>query len=189
MRFARVVREAHDSAEWRKVFARLAISPVWVVERSPGSEVVMRAAVAVGLFLAPVALGQQAGRPDPVKAEWKRLEGVWEGYVVEGRGEKADRGPFHLRLTVAGEAMTAVDLNGGSKSLGTGKLAIDPAGPLRQLDAVGAVLPARREKTYLGVYQLDGDTLRWCVGNKQDVRPDEFRSHNGNYLLVLKRKK
>ena len=149
----------------------------------------MRAAIVVGLFLAPVALAQQAGRPDPVKAEWKRLEGVWEGYVVEGRGEKADRGPFRLRLTVAGETMTAVDLNNGNKNLGTGKLALDPTGPLRQLDAFGAVFPAKREKSFLGVYQLDGDTLRWCVGNKQDVRPEEFRSFNGNFLLVLKRKK
>ena len=149
----------------------------------------MRVAIAVGLFLAPVAVGQQAGWPGPAGAEWKRLEGVWEGYVVEGRGEKADRGPFHLRLTVAGETMTAVDLGNGNKNLGTGKLALDPAGPLRQLDAVGAVLPATREKTYLGVYQLDGDTLRWCVGNKQGVRPEELRSFNGNYLLVLKRKK
>lgn len=149
----------------------------------------MRTAIAVGLFLAPVALAQSAGRPDPAQAEWKRLEGVWEGYVVEGRGEKADRGPFHLRLTVAGQTMAAVDLRNGNKNLGTGKLTIDTTGPLRHLDAVGAPLPAKREKSFLGVYQLDGDTLRWCVGNKQDVRPEEFRSFNGNYLLILKRKK
>ena len=149
----------------------------------------MRTAIALGLFLTPVALAQTGDRPDPARAEWKRLEGVWEGYVVEGRGEKANRGPVHLRLTVAGETMTAVDLDNGNKDLGTGKLTLDPTGPLRQLDAVGAPLPAKREKAFLGVYELDGDTLRWCVGNKKGVRPEEFRSFNGNYLLVLKRKK
>lgn len=149
----------------------------------------MRAAVALGLFLGSTALAQQSARPDAARAELKRLEGVWEGFVVEGRGEKADRGPFRLRVTISGDTMTAADLTSGNKDLGTGRLALDPAGSLRQLDATGAVLPARREKAYLGVYQLDGDTLRWCVGNKLGQRPDELRSHNGNFLLVLKRKK
>lgn len=149
----------------------------------------MRATVAVVLFLGSAAFAQQPTRPAAAGAELKRLEGVWEGFVVEGRGEKADRGPFQLRLTIAGGKMSAVDLKNGNKDLGTGTVTVNPAGPLRQLDAAGAVLPARREKAYLGVYQLDGDTLRWCVGNKFDQRPEEFRSHNGNYLLVLKRVK
>lgn len=33
------------------------------------------------------------------------------------------------------------------------------------------------------------DSSDWCVGNKQDLRPEEFRSFNGSFLFVLKRKK
>jgi uncharacterized protein (TIGR03067 family) len=73
--------------------------------------------------------------------------------------------------------------------MGSGVYSIDPTKPLKEIDATGIVLPGKRERTYLGIYELSGDTLKWCVDNRQTERPTEFRTSRGNYLLILKRKK
>ena len=148
----------------------------------------MRAALALCLFLGSVALAQDK-KPD-ARTEMKKLEGVWEGFVVEGKGEKADRGPWQLRLTITGNKITAVDLKNNGKDMGSGTFKIDPSKSIKTMDATGVVLPGKRDKTYLGIYELDGDTLKWCVDNKQrGEHPAEFRSNNGNFMMILKRKK
>ncbi len=149
----------------------------------------MRIAIALCLLLGSVALAQEPKKADAVKAEMKELEGVWEGFVVEGKGEKPDRGPFHLRITITGDKMTAVDLNNNNKDMGSGTFKLDLSNAVKVMDATGIVLPAKRDKTYLGIYELDGDTLKWCVDNRCMERPTEFRSFNGNFMMILKRKK
>lgn len=125
---------------------------------------------------------------DAAKLDQKKIQGVWEGYAVEGRGEKPDRGPVHLRLTITGDRIEAYDLGKG-KDMGSGTFKLEPSRPIKEIDAKGLLLPGKRERTYLGIYELDGDTLRWCVDNRQTERPTEFRTSRGHYLLVLKRKK
>jgi uncharacterized protein (TIGR03067 family) len=147
----------------------------------------MRAVLALGLLFGSVALAQEPKRPD-TKAELKKLEGVWEGYVVEGKGERPDRGPYKMRLTITGEKMVAIDLN-NNKDMGSGTFKINPAKSVKEMDATGIVLPAKRDKTYLGIYELDGDTLKWCVDNRRMEHPTEFRSNNGSFMMILKRKK
>ena len=41
----------------------------------------------------------------------------------------------------------------------------------------------------IGIYELDGDTLKWCFSPKK--RPDKFESPEGseNMLMILKRVK
>ena len=148
----------------------------------------MRAALALCLLFGSVALAQPLKKSD-AKAEMKKLEGVWEGFVVEGKGEKADRGPWQLRLTITGDKITAVDLKNNGKDMGSGRFKLDVSGPVKTMDATGIVLPARKDKTYLGIYELDGDTLKWCVDNRRGEHPTEFRSANGNFMMILKRKK
>jgi len=144
--------------------------------------------MAVVIATAAIAQAQAEAQPGP-DAEVKKLLGTWEGYAVLGKGEKADGGPVHLRLTIADGKMSAVDLGNGHKDMGTGTFKLDATKPVKELDATGVVLPGKREKAFLGVYELDGDTLRWCVDNRQQGRPAEFRTGNGNYLLILKRVK
>lgn len=140
--------------------------------------------VLAAVFVAASAVAQP---PAPDAAEVKKLLGTWEGYAVLGKGEKADSGPVHLCLTIADGKMSAIDLGNGNKDMGTGTFKLDPTKAVKELDATGVVLPGKREKAFLGVCEIDGDTLRWCVDNRQQGRPAEFRTGNGNYLLVLKR--
>jgi uncharacterized protein (TIGR03067 family) len=149
----------------------------------------MRTALTLCILFASPLL---AGEPNPkavIAAELKKLQGTWEGYTVEGTGEKPDRGPVHLRVTITGTRISAVDLGQGNRDLGSGTYKIDPTRSLKEIDATGIVLPGRRERTYPGIYEVDGDTLKWCVDNRRKNRPSEFRTIGGKYLLILKRKK
>ena len=96
---------------------------------------------------------------------------------------------MHLRLTIDETEMSAVDLAAGEKAMGSGMYSIDASGDLKRIDATGVVLPGKRERTFLGIYEIDGDTLKWCVDNRQKERPTEFKTGGGHYLLILKRKK
>lgn len=149
----------------------------------------MRTALGLLVLVCPPVPADETKPVDVIAADLKKLVGVWEGYVVDGRGEKTDRGPVHLRVTITDTTISAVDLGNGNKEMGTGTFKIDPTKPIKQIDATGVVLPGKRERTFAGIYHMEGDTLKWCVDNRQKDRPTEFRSANGNYLLVLKRKK
>ena len=48
---------------------------------------------------------------------------------------------------------------------------------------------SEKGKTYLGIYSLEGDTLKWCVNVSQDERPAKFATGGSNFLLILKRQK
>jgi uncharacterized protein (TIGR03067 family) len=145
------------------------------------------AAALLVLFALPVFADS---RQRPNESDTGKLAGTWEGYVVDGRGENPNRGPVHLRLVISGNRMSAYDLSGPdtNKPLGSGIYRVGARSPLPELDATGIVLPGKRERTFIGVYELDGDTLRWCVDNRGKERPSEFRTAAGKYLLVLKRK-
>lgn len=147
----------------------------------------MRLATALLIVL---GLPPLAGAPQrPADAGPAKLAGTWEGYVVDGRGENPNRGPVHLRLVISGNQMSAYDLSGPDKGtpLGTGTYRVGSSSPLAELDATGVVLPGKRARTFIGVYEVDGDTLKWCVDNRGKQRPTEFRTAGGKYLLILKR--
>ncbi len=119
--------------------------------------------------------------------ERSKLVGVWKGYAVEGKGENPNRGPLHLQITITATAIKAVNLGDGNKDMGEGSFSLDFAGPLKGLDAMGIVLPRKKTQNYRGIYDIEGDTLRWCVDNTNKGRPEQFRTGGGNYLMVLKR--
>ncbi|MCE9531583.1 MAG: TIGR03067 domain-containing protein [Planctomycetes bacterium] len=143
------------------------------------------------VLLAISGFSQAAPNDPPAKDadDIKKLIGVWEGYAVEGKGEKPDRGPVHIRLTITADKMSAIDLNNGDKDMGNGTYKVDASKPKKELDANGVVLPGKRERKFLGIYELNGDTLKWCVDNRSQGRPEELQTVRGNFLLILKRKK
>ena len=147
----------------------------------------MRSAIAMCVLLGSAIWADD--RQDAIKTDLSKLKGTWEGYAVEGKGETPDRGPVHLRLTITEDKISATDLRNGNKDMGSGTYTIDPSKPVKEIDATGVVLPGKRARTFVGIYELAGDTLKWCVDNRQDERPTEFRTGNGKYLLILKRKK
>lgn len=115
-----------------------------------------------------------------------RLEGVWRGWIVGPRGNNESE----MELTITGNRMEGKDLSqrsgGGNEGLGTGTFAITGNGASGNLDADGTASP-HRGKHYLGIYQLDGDTLRWCISVHDGQRPRTLASGDGSYLMVLRK--
>ena len=117
------------------------------------------------------------------------LEGVWRGWVVDGRGERPNDGQMELELTIQGNTITGRELGtrrapGG---VGSGTFTMTAMnGTSGQLDADGTEGPTQG-RFYAGIYELQGDTLRWCVSNRARQRPDQMATDRGNYLMILHR--
>src|SRR5690242_11212973 len=91
----------------------------------------MRTAFAFCLLFGSMALAQEPRRPD-ARAELKKLEGVWEGFAVEGKGERPNQGPLNIRLTIKGDKMTGFDIR-GNKEMGSGTFKLDLSNPVKQM--------------------------------------------------------
>lgn len=90
------------------------------------------------------ASAEESPPSDAAVAERKKLAGTWEGYAVEDRGERPDRGPVHLRLIIEGDKISAVDLGSpDKKDMGSGAFKLDPGKEIKQIDATGIILPGR----------------------------------------------
>ena len=124
--------------------------------------------------------------PSDRSKEREKLAGTWQGFVVNGKGENPNAGPVKLEVTITGDKMTAKDLQAGNKSMGEGSYKLDIA--KKTIDPTGTAGP-EKGKSYQGIYSLEGDTLKWCVGNPGDARPTQFVTKSGQYLLILKRQK
>lgn len=118
----------------------------------------------------------------------KKLTGTWSGYAVEGRGENPDRGPVKLELTISPDLIRAKQFKGKQAfDLGEGTYKLRLDGKPRHLDGDKKLDNPNRKQVWLGIYELNGDTLRWCVGKK--ARPSDFATGDGAFLLILKRKR
>ncbi|HWA97318.1 MAG TPA: hypothetical protein VG713_02450 [Pirellulales bacterium] len=98
---------------------------------------------------------------------------LWRGRI-EGRGA--------IELLVTGNQIVGRD---DSRSLGSGTFTMTAGdGKTGNMDAVYTDGPNAGE-VCLGIYQLEGDTLRWCVSNRSGQRPNGMATGNGNWLMVL----
>jgi uncharacterized protein (TIGR03067 family) len=126
----------------------------------------------------------------PVPAEdataRKQLVGFWKGFAVEGRGERPDRGPVKLEVTITESAIKGIEVKGeGTINHGEGTHTFNLKESPRWLDATKTNERGRKEE-YLGIYSLEGDTLKWCVSRGKQ-RPTQFETVKGSFLVILKR--
>lgn len=135
------------------------------------------------LFVGSSAWGQEATEKDRA-----RLVGVWSGYAVNGKGEKPNEGPVKIELTITRDLIKAKQFKGpNTLDLGEGRFEIKLDKTPNHLDGDKKLDNPNRKEVWLGIYQLDGDTLKWCV--KRKGRPTEFATGDGAFLLILKRQK
>jgi len=124
-----------------------------------------------------------------VKAEQDKLQGTWRLVSLEVNGEKATRGELKKEQTmvVEGEKFTST-IDDKHSFKGTFKL--DPSKKPKAVDAV-VTEGEFKGKTLLGIYEVDGDTLRACYAAPGKERPTEFASKPGSgcHLYVYKREK
>ena len=127
-----------------------------------------------------------AGAAETDEAQQRRmLSGEWQGFAVEGTGENPDTGPVKIELEINDKSIHGVAYQGERKmDQGEGEYTLDLSSKPLQLD--GAKLRGGgRKQVWLGIYTLEGDTLKWCVGRRQ--RPTKFETVKGQFLLILRR--
>lgn len=111
----------------------------------------------------------------------KKLIGTWRG------GWPDAKQPMY-EIVITSEKIVSKDLRSG-KDMGEGTFKLDPKA--KTFDATGTAGKDYKGKTFLGIYSLDGDTLKWCSNNGTKDRPKDLVNKPGadHYLLVLNREK
>ena len=115
-------------------------------------------------------------KPDPVKEELKRLEGVWD-YAVS-------RGDLHV--TIRNGQYTSADSKG--KVALSARMKIDPTKSPKWLDMVYTAGPYQGT-TLAALYELKGDTLTLCIALSGVSRPTALQQGAKYDLCTLRRRK
>jgi uncharacterized protein (TIGR03067 family) len=116
-----------------------------------------------------------------------KLQGTWnrESGEVDGKPAPAEE-IRNGKLTISGDKYTLTI--GEQKRSGTLKL--DEKKTPKTIDIISAEGP-NKGKALLGIYELKGDTFRYCLARPGKDRPTEFSAEagSGHMLYVNKRSK
>ena len=145
----------------------------------------MRATVAVIAVLAVVCA---AAAEDTVKKEMAQLEGEWSMQSGEADGASMPKEMVSTGKRVAKDGVTTITI--GGQVYMKAKFSIDPTKKPKAIDYTMTEGPTKG-KTHLGIYELDGDTLKFCFAAPGKERPTEFTAKEGSErtLSVWKRDK
>lgn len=123
---------------------------------------------------------------DDVKKEMALLEGDWSMVSGEASGQSMPAEMVKSGKRVAKDGETAITF--GEKVYFKARYTIDPAKKPKTIDYAMTEGPTKG-KTHLGIYELDGDKVKFCFAAPGKDRPTEFTAKEGITLSVWKREK
>jgi uncharacterized protein (TIGR03067 family) len=139
-------------------------------------------------LVAALTIGRVGAQDDTSKKELKKLEGTWATVSIEAAGHKvSDEDKIKTRkLTTKGDKYT---LKVGDETV-QGTIEINPTKKPKTID-VKPDSGSNKGKTLLGIYELDGDSLKICLALPGRDRPTAFTTaaENGQQLVVYKQGK
>jgi len=140
------------------------------------------------LAIATWVLAAPAVARDDARKEMAQLEGEWSMVSGEANGVALPDATARTGKRVARDGETTISF--GGQVYFKAKFTIDPAKKPRQIDYVMTEGPTKG-KTHLGIYELDGDTVRFCFAAPGAERPTDFTAKEGSQrtLSVWKREK
>jgi uncharacterized protein (TIGR03067 family) len=126
----------------------------------------------LSILTAGLVVGAAAGKDD-AKKEKEKLHGAWKVVSVEERGTSKEDSENHSFAFTGDE----FSVKRGDETMFKGKFKIDPAKKPMEIDL--EITESQKDefkgKTGLGIYSVDGDTLKFCVNEPgSDARPKEF---------------
>jgi uncharacterized protein (TIGR03067 family) len=136
--------------------------------------------VAAALVLAVGAPAQDA------KKELAALQGKWKATKIEIEGKEIPADELgKLKISVQGDKFIAhKENNEQDKNL----IKLDPAKKPKQIDLTPQSGPSEG-MTLQGIYALEGDTFKMCLGLPGTSRPDAFAGGDMRVLITLQRVK
>jgi uncharacterized protein (TIGR03067 family) len=142
---------------------------------------------AVG-FAASGQSGSVADEKADLEKEVRKFQGAWTFESSETGGKKLAIGDLKgLTLTFEGPKHT---VKKGDEVIQVGTQKLDPSKSPKTIDVTMAEGPSKGA-VMLGIYEIDGDTLKVCFDPQGKKRPTEFKSAPGseNFVNVHKRVK
>jgi len=142
---------------------------------------ILRHAFWVGLAVATVAAAP-ANRP--AEEDLAGLQGHWSMVSVERDGQSYPGGPGSTRVAQGDETTVTV----GGQLFMKARFTLDPAKKPKAIDYAVTAGPYSGQHQ-LGIYELQGDTVRFCFAVPGKDRPTEFSTQagDGRTLSVWKR--
>jgi len=147
----------------------------------------MRNPMRVLLSLALVAgAGLAVATAQDAKKEQEKLAGKWTFASREEGGKATPAEQLKtMMLTLDGDKFTAKD---GDKVVQAGTYTVDPSQTPKTVNA--AVTEGEgKGTTMLGIYELDGDTMKCCFDPEGKKRPTEFKSAEGSKVILMVHKR
>jgi len=142
---------------------------------------------AVG-FAASGGSGTPADDKAELEKEARKFKGAWtfESSVTGGDELPAD----HLKMFVVTFEGDKHTVKKGDEVIQVGTQKLDPSKSPKTID-VTMVEGPHKGTVMLGIYEIDGDTLKVCFDPEGKTRPTEFKSPPGskNFVNVHKRVK
>jgi uncharacterized protein (TIGR03067 family) len=128
-----------------------------------------------------------AAESDESKADLAKMQGEWS--MVSGSADGFEI-PDEIRATakrVCKENETVVTF--GTQLILQATFTVDPTKKPKTIDYKATDGPTKG-KTHLGIYEIDGNTIRYCFAAPDAERPSDFTSKPGerHTLSVWKRK-
>ena len=144
------------------------------------------------LFSALVLLSISATTPalsndkDIVTAESAKLEGTYAVVGMETNGESAPPKVLEemksLRMVIKGNTLTILKAGDNGKDK-VQTITVDPAKSPKQIDITREF--GTTKKTALGIYSLDGKTLKICADDSGKERPTAFETKKGVHVSIV----
>jgi uncharacterized protein (TIGR03067 family) len=145
------------------------------------------------IFTSGLLLAADGSDKDPAKGDLEKLSGTWltvslvnDGKTIVDEKAPPKEGPT-TKLVYDGNKWT---IKVGDKSVASGIFKIDATKSPKEIDVLDESGKAN-DKTKLGIYELNGDTYKFCLAAAGKPRPTEFASKegSGHSLGVSKREK
>ena len=138
--------------------------------------------IALLCAVAFVGSGTRADDKPDVEKETKKFQGTWTFESSEAGGEKLPADQLkELVLTFEGDKHT---VRKGDEVLQTGTQKLDLSKSPKAIDVTVTEGP-NKGAVMLGIYEIDGDTLKVCFDEEGKKRPTEFKSASGSQTLVV----
>lgn len=122
------------------------------------------------------------GREDASRQELQRIQGAWQVVSQEENGAKAAADSLRDRIIFFGGDAFLVKQGHNLLQMGTQKL--DPSKSPKTINVM-VTQGDRRGDVWLGIYELQGDTLKVCFDPDAQKRPTEFKSERGSGLVLV----
>lgn len=148
----------------------------------------MRILPTVALSILTFSVAARADDKAAVDKELQKFQGAWTFESVETGGKKGSADELKgMTLKFEGAKHT---VSKGDEVIQVGTQKIDPTKSPKTIDVTMTDGPSKG-MVMLGIYEIDGDTLKVCFDFEGRKRPTEFKSPAGSptFLNVHKRVK